>query len=834
MKKVGMILVSLLLILSTMTSFSLASSTEDHDAELWNVVKPLGTTITFLNTGAHPDDERSDLLAYLSRGLGVKTSSLIANRGEGGQNEIGTELGNALGIIRSQEMIEAAKITGVKAYHLSETTSDSIYDFGFEKTPEDTLEKWGEEVTYERLIRFIRSYRPDIVMPSFRNVDSQHGHHRTISILSERAFEDAADPSIFPEHFSEGLEPWQIEKFYLPAVSKEISTVSLEIGDYDPIYEMSYPQLGEASRYMHKSQGMGNDIEIVPRQSHLELIKTNVKSSEGTGLFAGIPYNFAEWATEVKDKSLSKKLLKAQESLDATLEAYPNRENVLDESQKSLKQIRKLYEDVKHSSVDDGIKVKLLSKLQTKEQQLEEASFVASSLEVVASLPDNVLSPGEETTATLTIKNNGAAHLKNIDPTILADPEWDISQLGKAKNLKPGETEEVEFKVTVPEDADYYHPYDAPALQASLTFKEKGEEVHHVQKFEGTVAVLPEFSLKATPDNIVVNTKNSQKDIPVTVEVKNYQNQAAEPLVKIEIPEGWVVSDSEKAVKFTEKYETKQVEFILTPPENATEESINLPVTAEWNGKEYNSTIQEIEYEHIGKHYFEYPSMINAVAFELDIPENLKVGYIESGFDNVADALINTGMDIEKLSAETVENGDLSQYDTIVLGIRAYLSRDDLFNNNERLLQYVEDGGHLVVQYHKPGDRWDIKNSAPYDLELGSPSIRWRVTDENAEVTVTKPESTLFSFPNQIDKTDWDGWVQERGLYYPMNWASNYETFVSMADPNEDAFEGGILMADYGEGTYLYTNLVFYRQIQDQVPGGYRILTNLISHGANN
>ncbi|MBO1912303.1 PIG-L family deacetylase, partial [Microvirga sp. 3-52] len=165
--------------------------------------------VTFLNTGAHPDDERSDLLAYLSRGLGVKSASVIANRGEGGQNEIGTELGDGLGIIRSNEMIEAAKITGVKAYHLSETTSDAIYDFGFSKSPEETLEKWGEEITYERLIRFIRTYQPDIVMPSFRDVDNQHGHHRAMTILSERTFEDAADPSVFPEQLTEGLAVWQ-------------------------------------------------------------------------------------------------------------------------------------------------------------------------------------------------------------------------------------------------------------------------------------------------------------------------------------------------------------------------------------------------------------------------------------------------------------------------------------------------------------------------------------------------------------------------------------------------------------------------------------------------
>lgn len=208
------------------------------------------------------------------------------------------------------------------------------------------------------------------------------------------------------------------------------------------------------------------------------------------------------------------------------------------------------------------------------------------------------------------------------------------------------------------------------------------------------------------------------------------------------------------------------------------------------------------------------------------------MGYIESGFDKVADYLSNAGINITKLTAPDLAEGDLSQYDTIVTGIRAYLSREDLKANNARLLEYVENGGHLVVQYHKPGDGWDALKTAPYPLTLGNPSIRWRVTDEKATVNVLKPESALFNYPNKITSDDWSNWVQERGLYFPMEWDDRFETFISMADPNEEPFDGGILMAKYGNGTYLYTNLVLYRQIQGQVPGGYRIMTNLISYGA--
>ncbi|MFJ7936687.1 NEW3 domain-containing protein [Sporosarcina sp. NPDC096371] len=836
MKKLMVLVVSLVLLLSVMGSFPQHSSAEQQDVDLWNSLKPLGTTVTFLNTGAHPDDERSDLLAYLSRGLGVKTASLIANRGEGGQNEIGNELGNGLGIIRSQEMIEAAKITGVKAYHLSETTSDSIFDFGFSKTAEETLATWGEDLTYERLIRFIRSYQPDIIMPSFRDVDSQHGHHRTMTVLTDKAFLDAADPTVFPEQLKQGLQPWQTTKHYLPADSAAKATLSLEIGMYDRVYGMSYPQLGEASRYLHKSQGMGNDILVAPRAVHFELKNSAVPSKTDDSLFAGIPYDLSDWGIELldADKKIAKQLIALQYELEKTQQAYPNRSDVFDLSQKSLQEVRKAIKSVNASKLPEATKVKLRSKLHVKDEQLQEVSYVSSGVELIATLPDNVLSQGEKTVATLMIKNTGTKVLTNFKPSIKADKDWKFEQLAKLTVLKPGQTAKVDFKVTVPQKASYYHAYKEPALQAAIEFKDQGETVNHTQNFEGTVAVLPEFSLTTEPANIVINTKGAQKAVPVTVKVKNYQHAKAKATVKIHVPKGWTTSADKQVVTFAKKHESQEVTFNLTPPANMEEGSLELDITAEWNGKKFTSTIQEIEYEHIGKRYLEYPATVHAVAFELNIPEKLKVGYIDSGFDTVADALTNAGMDITLLTDKDIESGDLSQFDTIVVGIRAYLSREALLKNNNRLLKYVEDGGHVVMQYHKPGDKWDAEKSAPYKLVIGNPSIRWRVTDENATVKITKPDSTLLSFPNNINDSDWENWVQERGLYYPMEWASNYETVVSMADPNEKPFEGGILMTSYGKGTYIYTNLVLYRQIQSQVPGGYRILTNLISHGVNN
>lgn len=831
LKKIFTLLMAVLLILPTVSLSGFAQKKTEHDMDLWNAVKPLSTTVSFLNTGAHPDDERSDFLAYLSRGLGVKTSSLIANRGEGGQNEIGSELDNALGIIRSNEMKEAAKITGVKAYHLSETISDSIYDFGFSKSPEETLEKWGEELTYERLIRFIRTYQPDIVMPSFRDVNSQHGHHRTMTILSERAFTDAADPNVFPEQLEEGLEPWQVKKLYLPAESQETATLSIEIGDYDPVYDMTYPQLGEESRYLHKSQGMGRDIPAEPKQTHLELVDSAVTTQENN-LFEGIPYDLKEWAEVVSQPVLSNQLKKLQKKLDKIIKLYPNRTEIFPESQQALKETQNLIKKVDKAKLAPDVKHDLLHKLELKAEQLTEVSFVSSNLNVETTIDSSVITQGEKVQVTMTLSNEGDKKVNHVQAALELPENWKYNGAVNVKHMKPGETKTAVFHLEVPEDEAYYHPYDEPVIQPIVSFKEKGTETAVPLELDNTAAVLPELAVSVDPESIMVNTADVKENIPLKVRVKNYDINSRDAEVALKLPEGWTSEPNTTEVSFTERFEEQEVTFTVSPPADIEEGNFEIEAYAISNGKTFDTTVQEIQYDHINDEYFLYSSAADGEAFELLIPDNLKVGYIESGFDNVANHLINAGFNITKLTEEDLASSDLSQFDTIVTGIRANLSRPDLVENNARLLQYVEEGGHLVVQYHKPGDNWDVEASAPYHLEIGSPSIEWRVTDENAEVTMTQPEHKLFNYPNQITDNDWDNWVQERGLYFPMNWDDRYETFVEMADPDEEAFDGGILLADYGEGTYLYSSLVFYRQIDSQVPGGYRIFTNLISYGA--
>ncbi|GAX90733.1 hypothetical protein EFBL_2374 [Effusibacillus lacus] len=337
--------------------------------DLWKAIKPLTTVASLMNTGAHPDDEHSALLAYSSLGLGVSTSSIIANRGEGGQNEIGSELNNALGVIRSRELQEASKITNVKLGMLSQEINDPIYDFGFSKSPDETLEKWNDQVAYERLIREIRKNRPDVLIPAFLNTPATHGHHRAINILTLRAFDDAAKPEVFPEHLQQGLKPWQPKKLYLPADAKAF-TVAVPIGTYDEMYGASYVQLGEESRYMHKSQGMGRDYHEGPQDGFYKLEKAVIPLAEKeNSLFNGIAFTFEDLAKEVetkgKDNKVTKDLRNLQKDVDEVMAAYPSFGKVAEKVHHMIADVRSAVDNVTASSLSEADKDDLLHRLNT-------------------------------------------------------------------------------------------------------------------------------------------------------------------------------------------------------------------------------------------------------------------------------------------------------------------------------------------------------------------------------------------------------------------------------------------------------------------------------------
>jgi hypothetical protein len=332
------------------------------------------------------------------------------------------------------------------------------------------------------------------------------------------------------------------------------------------------------------------------------------------------------------------------------------------------------------------------------------------------------------------------------------------------------------------------------------------------------------------PEGTIFNTLNEDDVIDFEVDVTNYVDGENNGTISMDLPEGLASDPAEVSVNFQEQGEQQQVTFEIYADGMVDEGLHEIEVIASGEGGDFSTIVQEISYPHVNDSYWLKTGDLSVQAFPLELDENLKVGYIDSGFDTVANHLRDANMDVEYVDEEMLVNGDLSHFDTIVAGIRVYNSREDLLKNNDRLLQYVEDGGHVVMQYHNPNaDNWS-QSLAPYPLQPGTPSIEWRVTDKEAEITKLVEDHPFYNQPNTITDRDFEGWVQERGLYFPSEWDDAYTPLMSMADPNEDPMEGGLLVTEYGEGTYAYTSLSWYRQIQNQIPGGYRLFANLISY----
>lgn len=818
-----------------------AYAAERATVALWNALTPLKSVNTFMNTGAHPDDERSAVLAYMSRKVGARTISLIANRGEGGQNAIGTEYEHSLGVVRTRELQEASAASNVELYFLGQVIGDDIWDFGFSKNPEETLEKWGHEVALERLIRVVRQTRPDVVMPSFLNSHGQHGHHRAITVLTMEAFEKAADPEVFPEHLAEGLRPWQIKKLYLPAESggggvyadteSLTANVTVPVGEYDPVLGASYVQLGEESRFYHKSQGMGQIVPEGPSEQAYHLAASVVPAdAQESSLFDGLPQTVGDLAGLVSDQELAAALKEVQGHIDAALAAYPKNDAVAKALRDALVGVRKARELVAEKiGLEDELGYDIDFRLAVKEEQLQKALAQAALLVVRLKADQYELTRGASATFTLTAYQGGQVPVEDVTLSLEAPRGWRVTAVSEAAgvDLSYNRTATARFSVTVPSHADYFDPYHPPALTGVVRFAVDGVPARVTVEPEQLVAVLPDVAIRTEPDGVVYNL---ERPGAITINVAVTSNKAGATSTNIfpVLPEGWQATPAFKHLTFARKGEVQAATFTVTAPEGLAAGRYQIGFEARGNA-ESDRSVQVIQYEHIGRTYIVRPAVVDVQAFPVAVDENLRVGYVSGGADSVPAALRLMGVNVELLDADTLAFGDLSVYDTIVVGIRAYRTRPDLAAANSRLLEYVKAGGNLVVQYHQPGDNWNAETTAPYYLKIGSPSFDWRVTDEASEVRVLVPDHPVLTTPNQIGESDWQGWVKDRGLYFPSEWAPEFTPLLSMNDPGEEPLNGSLLVARYGEGRYIYTSLILYYQLEQRVPGAFRIFANLIT-----
>ncbi|MBO2519921.1 MAG: hypothetical protein CW349_09585 [Firmicutes bacterium] len=834
---------ALFVALSVFASTSAAASSERAVVELWKALKPLTTVTSVMNTGAHPDDERSHLLAYFSLGVGARTISVIANRGEGGQNELGNEYVHALGVLRSQELAHAAEVLNMRLAILSQDLDDPIWDFGFSKSPEETLALWGEEYALERLIRAIRTHRPDVLYPSFDNVPSQHGHHRAINLLTVEAFSKAADPTVFPEHFEEGLHPWQPRKLYLP-VGAEEGTVQVPVGAYDPIFGRTYAQLGEESRYVHKSQGMGQELPYGPRTESLKLLDAVVEVPEQeTSVFDGLPFTVADLAAALPSDAaeLAQLLHTVQAELDATVAAFPDFGAVTRQAHRALAAVRAALAAVAEAQLPEETRVDIEFRLQVKADQLARVSLVASQLKPEVIIDDPEVVRGQAFRVTLAVYNGGEVPLQDLGFALVAPDGWTVEPLAAPRTvtLRHGETAQVQFLVRVPETAAFFHPYanrytlgrDDP-FRAELTYRVNGIPVRQRILPQVPVAVLPDYSVATNPRNAMINTLVPGDQVEIQVSVRNYRPEPSSGVLRLRVPDGWQVDPVEVPFAFQRKGETFAATFTVTPPPDVADGDYTVVAEAVSDVATSELGVRVIDYPHISRTYLIEEAQVTLRAFPLAVAP-VRVGYVASGFDSVPEALRLMGLEVTLLGPEELEFGDLSQYDTIVVGIYAYRYRPDLAANNARLLEWVRNGGNLIVLNHRYTDNWDEEATPPYPIRLGRPSIEWRVTDETAPVEVLEPDHVVMNWPNKITEADWSGWVKDRGFHFPMAWADEFVELFAMTDPGEEhrreELKGNTLWARVGEGTYLYSSLIWYFQLEQLVPGAYRMMANFVS-----
>lgn len=806
---------------------------------LWDALVPLQSVNSFLETGAHPDDETSGLLAYMAKRVGARTAFALATRGEGGQNAIGTEYLDALGVLRTNEITQAAAVLNSEVWVMSRGFGDSITDFGYSKTAEETFSIWGKDVALDRLVRIIRAFRPDVVLNG--HTDSGHGHHRAMYYLTKEAVRAAADANAFPEHFTEGLRPWEVKKYYEFAAGNQPVTVSIPIGEFSPIHGMSFNQIGQMSRNYHLSQGMdtGPSVAGVTTINLTRVSSVVPAPAKEESVFDGLPKTVGDLANLVTNAPLRSALLQVQTYIEAALRAYPDHVQVLSAVQRALAEVRHARRILAGIvNLDDELKFDLDWRLAIKEEQLQKASKVASQLVTTLTASQYELSPGASATFAFRAFCGGQIALRELTLDLVAPEGWSI-EVQKAVigvELNHNETVEAVFKVTVPTNASFYSPYkehivphgfDSP-VYGVVRYTVHGVPVEIRVGPQKTVAVVPELSIRVSPSGTIYNLARP-RPLKVTAALTSFRDDPISTTVSVRAPEGWQVDPENIFLSFDRRGDTRSVEFVVVPPDKLELGRYELRVVAAGAAKSEH-WVQIIEYPHVGRTYLIQPATCTVVTTAVVFPENLRVGYVASGFDKVDKHLSNLGIQVDLLDTEALTTGDLSKYDAIVLGVRAYRTRLDAAVANARLLEYVRNGGTLVVQYHQsdPGDNWDPERP-PYRLVIGSPSAAWRVTDENAKVTYLVPEHPLLNHPNKIVDADWCGWKKERGLYFASEWAPEYVALLSMRDPGEQPLTGSLLVANYGKGRYIYVALTLYYQMDNLVPGAFRLFANLIS-----
>jgi LmbE family N-acetylglucosaminyl deacetylase len=854
------LLIFLLILFSHSTYFAQVEHPYNRGAlSLGQILKRLQTTASILHIGAHPDDEDSALIAHLARGNAARVGYLSLNRGEGGQNLIGDELFESLGVIRTEELLQARAIDGGDQFFTR------VIDFGFTKTIEEASAKWGEERVLEDIVRIIRKYRPLIIISRFKGTaEDGHGQHRLAGYLAPKAFYMAADPTKFPEQIKEGLSPWRAFKLYVnEKLNNNKDALQVNTGLYDPLSGYTYFQLAMQGRSQHKSQEMGALQLNGSQVSSLIRLDNNRPNKEEKDIFEDIDISITGISklTGIEDDRFKTILKSIEKEAKEALTTYSvlSPETIISPLNKGLHHTRAARQMLPNLNIDNRSRNEANLLLERKESEFTEALKQAIGLKLeVLSNTDRVV-----TNETLNITVNSFSPHESkiaIDDLKLHVPDgWKIEPISQNTNEK-SVTERPfyssHFNITVPTDQPLTEPYwlasphndkylyqwgansfngapfAPPLIKAELRLKiDEGESISIIQPVQYRYAdpirgevrrdlnVVPALSVAIEPE-LIIHSTSSDIDKDLTAKLVNNLNRDIAGSIKLIIPTEWHAEPRE--VPFAiKKGEQTTKPLKLSIPNGLSPGTYKIGVEAIVGEERFTQTQKRIAYPHIQTHYLYNTAETTIQALDLKV-EPVKVGYIMGSGDRVPDAIRRMGLEVVMLDEKQLSTGDLSRFDTIVVGIRASQVRPDFVANNNRLLEFVRNGGTLIVQYQRPD--YVERNLAPLPAKIGP-----RVTDEAAKVNILAPNHPLFNYPNKITSADWDNWVQERTLYNFTEFDPRYTPLLESHDPNEQSQNGGQVLLKLGRGEYIYTSYAWFRQLPAGVPGAYRLFANLLS-----
>ena len=827
------------------------------------LLRKLATNRRLLIIAAHPDDEDTALLTLVSRGMGGEAAYLSLTRGDGGQNLIGDELGVGLGLIRTEELNAARRLDGARQYFTR------AYDFGFSKSVEETFRLWPKEALLEDAVRVIRRFRPQVVVAIFSGTPRDgHGQHQASGIVAREAFHLAGDPKAFPNLAAEGLAPWQPAALFQTTrfLDREKTTIVLPTGGLEPLSGKTFQQIAVASRSLHHSQGTGALQPIGPNEARVGWLEGGA-GREGADLFANTSSELPALAAAAPPPRRA--AIEGGLGRAATLAREARGRISAADLSASAPAIATILEELRsaRAAVDAGTPEgkAAASTLDEKIRVAEAALGVASGITLDALALTETATAGDSAGVTIQVANGGRAPVE-VESVALQSPDgWTVPPAAAGKPVAAGAVEEWKLSASVPAAAKptvpYFleHPlrgamYDWTGVPANVkgepyapgpltaaivlkvgpsritltreaTFRFRDEEYGEIRH---AVRAVPAVDVLVEPTRIVQPLAASG---PARFLVTVTSNSARPVAGKIEAaaPAGW--SAAPQPFSLSKKGERAAVEMALSRSgagaRTARAGRFEVPVSAVLDsGERFASGIRIIDYGHIRPTPFPHDSSVSVTAVDLKLPaRTTPIGYVRGASDRVPEALIAVGVPIRILSGSELEHGDLTRFDTIVIGPRAYETEPSLPASNRRLLDWMRAGGLLVVQYQQTG--FTEGGFAPEKLDIVRPIDR--VTDETAPVTALAPQHPILTTPNPIGPDDWKDWVQERGLYFAHAWSPAYTPLLEMADPGEPPQRGSMLAAQFGKGRYVYAGLAFFRQLPAGVPGAYRLFANVLA-----